>query len=109
MGQTKREDKKSAADDSRIILTTYQYGTMSISIGKMTRSLALTPRRHGMKQATGRLTRADGDVSIPREWVDIIDMNTSLKSQASTRKNDYITKGFEITDEEIKWEDITLE
>jgi len=106
MGGCKDADVKAAMDQSRIILTTYQYGSKGLSIGKMTHGIQLTPRRHGMKQVTGRLTRADGDTSIARVWVDVRDCNTSLKSQKTERNSDYREKGFEIEDEDINWEDI---
>jgi len=108
MGGSSNADVQSAVDSSRIILTTYQYGSKGMSIGKMTRGIQLTPRRHGMKQVTGRLTRADGDVTIPRVWVDIRDCNTSLKSQKKDRNDDYIEKGFQIEEERIDFDDIVL-
>jgi len=108
MGGSSNADVQSAVDNSRIILTTYQYGSKGMSIGKMTRGIQLTPRRHGMKQVTGRLTRADGDVTIPRIWVDVRDCNTSLVSQKRERNADYIEKGFEIEEEKISYTDITI-
>ncbi len=105
MGGATDDDVKAAMDDSRIILTTYQYGSKGLSIGKMTRGIQLTPRRHGMKQVTGRLTRADGDATIARVWVDIRDCNTSLVNQKSNRNSDYKEKGFEIEEEVIRYTD----
>jgi hypothetical protein len=109
MGGAKDADVRAAAESSRIILVTYQYGSKCLSIGKMTKGIALTPRKSGMKQVTGRLTRADGDVSIQREWVDIRDCGTSLKNQKKQRNADYLEKGFEIIEEDIHYEDICLE
>jgi superfamily II DNA or RNA helicase len=108
MGGSSSADVQSAVDNSRIILTTYQYGSKGMSIGKMTRGIQLTPRRHGMKQVTGRLTRADGDVTIPRVWVDVRDCNTSLASQKRNRNADYKEKGFAIEEEKIAYEDISI-
>jgi len=108
MGGATDDDVRTAVNSSRIILTTYQYGSKGLSIGKMTRGIQLTSRRHGMKQVCGRLTRADGDVNIPRIWVDIRDCNTSLASQKKERNQDYREKGYEIEEEEISYEDIKL-
>lgn len=108
MGGATDDDVRAAMDSSRIILTTYQYGSKGLSIGKMTRGIQLTSRRHGMKQVCGRLTRADGDTTIPRIWVDIRDCNTSLAAQKRERNQDYREKGYEIEEEEISYEDITI-
>lgn len=108
MGGATDMDVSEAVEKSRIILTTYQYGGRGLSIGKMTRGIALTPRRHGMRQVCGRLTRADGDVTIPRIWVDICDKRTKQKDQLRTRVEDYTKKGYNIEYEDWNYEDITL-
>lgn len=109
MGGVKQADKNEAAATARIILTTYQYGTMSVSIGKMTRGIRLTSRRRGSKQLGGRLTRADGDPSIPRILADIVDQNTSLKKQYPDRRKDYEKKKYKIVEEKISYKEVMLE
>lgn len=108
MGGSTDKDVMDASEKSRIILTTYQYGSRGLSIGKMTRGIALTPRRHGMRQVCGRLTRADGDVTIPRIWVDICDKGTKQKDQLRDRLADYNKKGYKIEQEDCYYENIDI-
>lgn len=108
MGGATDQDVNEAAENSRIILTTYQYGSRGLSIGKMTRGIALTPRRHGMRQVCGRLTRADGDTTIPRLWIDICDKGTKQKDQLRDRLIDYNKKGYTIEQEDCNYEDIDI-
>lgn len=108
MGGATDYDVTEAAENSRIILTTYQYGSRGLSIGKMTRGIALTPRRHGMRQVCGRLTRADGDVTIPRIWIDVCDKSTKQKDQLRDRLIDYGKKGYTVEQEDCNYEDIDI-
>lgn len=109
MGGATDYDVNEAAETSRIILTTYQYGSRGLSIGKMSRGIALTPRRHGMRQVCGRLTRADGDVTIPRIWIDVCDKSTSQKDQLRDRLIDYNKKKYTIEHEDRHYEDIDID
>ena len=102
-GGASTEDVERAVEKSRIILTTYQYGGKGLSIVKMNCGISYTPRRHGMKQVTGRITRMGGDPTVPREWIDIRDMETKSKTQYYNRKQDYDEKGFDITEENISF------
>jgi superfamily II DNA or RNA helicase len=102
-GGASAADVERAVEKSRIILTTYQYGGKGLSIVKMDCGIQYTPRRNGLGQVTGRLTRMGGDISIPRVWVDIRDMETNAKTQYSDRKKAYNEKGFDITEEDISF------
>ena len=75
--------------NSRILLTTYGYASTGISINKMTAIVFLTSRRSGFKQILARIMRRGSDMSIKRQVVDIIDSNTPLRSQLSSRKLAY--------------------
>ena len=102
-GGASSDEVAKAVEKSRIILTTYQYGGKGLSIVKMDCGIAYTPRRNGMKQVTGRITRMGGDPTLPRVWVDFRDMETNSKTQYNTRKKAYDDKGFEITNEDISF------
>jgi len=78
-----------AAMASRIILTTYGYSSTGLSIVKMDSIVFATPRKNGLKQICARVLRKGGDASITREIVDIVDSETALRRQLSTRKQAY--------------------
>lgn len=105
-GGASTEEVERAVEKSRIILTTYQYGGKGLSIVKMDCGISYTPRRNGMRQVTGRITRMGGDPTLPRVWVDIRDMETNSKTQYYDRKKAYDEKGFEITEEDISFKNL---
>jgi len=81
---------------AHIVLTTYGFSRRGISLPDMTAIVLATPRRNGLTQILGRITRRGGDESILRMIVDIVDVRTGLKGQASDRKAVYKQKGFPI-------------
>ena len=92
---------KTAVGDAKkqkahIVLTTYGFSRRGISLPDMTAIVLATPRRNGLTQILGRITRRGGDESILRVIVDIVDVRTGLKGQASDRKKVYREKGFPI-------------
>jgi superfamily II DNA or RNA helicase len=103
MGGATPEDKQRAVDRARIILITYGYGIESLSIAKMDALVFATPRRRKMRQTLGRILRRNGNIEIVREIVDIIDENTSLKSQFSSRRKIYQEKGFPVQDRSVNY------
>lgn len=86
---------------SHIILTTYGYSRRGISITEMTALIMASPRRNGLKQIIGRILRRGSDESIVRQVIDIVDINTCLKSQYYDRKKIYIDRKYEIETEDV--------
>lgn len=81
---------------ARIVLTTYGYSRRGVSLVDMTAIILATPRRNGMRQILGRVTRRGSDESIVRVVVDIKDVATALKGQSSSRRKIYKEKGYPI-------------
>lgn len=81
MGQASEEQKARAKEHARIILTTYKFGSIGMSIIRMDAIIFATPQKSKMRQIIGRILRRGGDPSIVREIVDIIDQNTDIKKQ----------------------------
>ena len=109
MGGADADDVEIAEELSRIVLTTYQYASMCMSIVKMDCGISFTPRTNGMKQVCGRITRKGGDITKPREYYDINDMNTKKGKTFSTRNVAYKDKGFKVVRKKVHWEDIELD
>jgi superfamily II DNA or RNA helicase len=110
VGGAKDKDMREATLASRIILTTYSYFGVGKSIKRLDALIFATPRRTGINQFIGRIFRRGSDNTIRRYIVDIVDANTSLKSQASARKKVYeqqenVGRTFTITKIKEKWED----
>jgi len=101
MGGSTRQDVETAEKKSSIILTTYRYGSVGMSIIKMDVIVLYTPRKAKMKQIMGRILRRGGDPKSTRYVIDIIDANTSLVNQYSVRKKTYIDKGFNIAEKKV--------
>lgn len=96
------EEKINLAElHAKIILTTYQFMGTGKSIPKMDAIILVTPRKTKSEQYIKRIFRLSGDNSITRQIIDIVDMNTALRSQWSHRKRYYKKQGFPITDVEI--------
>jgi superfamily II DNA or RNA helicase len=108
MGGSTIDDKKNAAQNARIILITYGYGMQSISIPKMDAIMFVTPRRNKMRQTIGRILRRSGDTTIERIIIDLIDQNTKLKSQLTTRKQVYKEKNFTLKKTIVNYTDISI-
>lgn len=112
-----------AKEKGRVILITYSYGGTGKSISRMTAAIFASPMRSNWKQITGRILRLGSDTDIVRKYIDIIDANTMLRFQFYGTKKDnsadkddqtrrkprrevYYDRGFTITYENIKYEDI---
>lgn len=91
------------AKKSRIVLTTYGYSRRGVSIRDMTALVLATPRKTGLEQIVGRILRRGSDETIEREIVDIVDMNSILKTQFDSRKKVYDMKKYPITKKIIKF------
>lgn len=97
-----------AKQKARIILTTYGYGAVGMSIVKMDAIIFMTPRKNKMRQILGRILRRGGDPSIVREIIDIVDVETDIRHQYSKRKKIYLEKGFTINSVPISYKDVKL-
>ena len=89
-------DQLGRAHRARIVLTTYGYSRRGVSLVEMTAIVLATPRRNGMNQILGRITRRGSDESILRIIVDVKDVRTALKSQNTDRRKVYKAKKYPI-------------
>jgi superfamily II DNA or RNA helicase len=98
-GDTTTSAIEEARTNARIFLTTYSLSSTGLSLPRFTALILLTPMKSNSKQIVGRIFRKGSDESIERVVVDIVDMNTSLKRQWSTRKIEYARRGLKMTSE----------
>jgi superfamily II DNA or RNA helicase len=91
-----KDKDRTTARAARIILTTYSYSSTGTSIPRMDAAVFATPRRNGYIQICARVMRKSGDATILREFVDIVDAATGLKSQYYGRAAAYDFYQFEI-------------
>lgn len=77
---------------ARIVLTTYGYSRRGVSLPRMTGMVLASPRRNGLMQILGRITRKGDPSSIVRHVIDIVDDNTMYRGQYYTRKKVYTIK-----------------
>ena len=103
MGNSTQDAVAAAEAHSRIILTTYQYFGVGKSIPRMNAMILATPFRTGSKQYIGRIFRLGSDYSIVRNIIDIVDWDTTLKSQWYSRKKYYAEKEYPIIAEQVQW------
>ncbi len=96
IGGTKAGEVARVKRDARVILTTYGYSSTGVSIVDMTAIVFWTPRRSNMMQILPRVMRRGGDVSICREFIDLVDWSTPMKSQFYERRNAYHYYGLSI-------------
>ena len=90
MGGTTDEQMKNINNGTaKIILATYSYAGTGVSISQMNSIIFATPRKAKMKQIIARILRRNGDSSIKRTIIDIVDANTGFKYQLSKRKQAY--------------------
>jgi superfamily II DNA or RNA helicase len=90
---------------ARIVLTTYGYSRRGIDLPNMSALVLVTPRRSGLMQVLGRITRKRSDISKIREVVDIVDCSTIYKNQFYERKQVYDAKMWPITREVAHFDD----
>jgi superfamily II DNA or RNA helicase len=107
MGGSKKSELESAFT-KQIILSTYQYLSVGISIPKLNAIILTTPRKNNSKQIINRIFRLGGDYSIERKIVDIVDTRISLKNQWYTRTKYYNEQEFPITPRTVNYTDLTI-
>jgi superfamily II DNA or RNA helicase len=108
MGGSRAEELEAAKEHARILLTTYGYGTVGISIDRMDTLVLASPRVSYMDQVSGRIKRLGGDLSIMRIVVDLVDWKTSLKSQYYKRAKSFREENYSMEPKNrlrISWED----
>ena len=93
-----------SAKHARIVLTTYGYSRRGVSLTNMTTLILASPRRNGLHQIVGRITRSGSDQSIIRQVIDIKDMCSPLKNQNSERRKVYKDRKYPIYSVEYEYE-----
>lgn len=88
-GSSTKEDFEDAKNNSKVILTTYQYFGVGKSFPHMDSIVFATPRKTGHIQFVNRIFRRGGDESVKRIIYDVVDWLTTLKSQWYKRKVKY--------------------
>lgn len=102
-GGSTHESLQDAKDHAHVIFSTFAYGSTGLSIKKLDAIVMVTPRKNMMEQIVGRIQRINGDMSIKRKIVDIVDIGSSMKKQASTRAIYYEKSCFPVTDVNVLW------
>jgi superfamily II DNA or RNA helicase len=105
-GASKDLVKHVRREGAKIVLTTYGYSRRGIDLPNMTAMILVTPRRSGLMQVLGRITRKRSDLKKVRQVIDIVDSNTIYSGQFYDRKLVYDKKNWEITKTTIHWEDL---
>lgn len=103
-GVSKEYFLKTKSKGSHIVLTTYGYSRRGISLINMTAMILATPRKSGIKQIIGRILRKGSDENIIREIVDIIDINSILKTQFKERYKIYLEKKYKIFFDNVNYD-----
>lgn len=102
------KDAAAVAAKSRIILTTYGYGGTGLSIKELNTEFLLTPRRNGHRQFLARITRRNGDPTVPRKVVDVWDIKSALKSQFYGRTPAFTEVEWPMIQRTVKHSDIKV-
>lgn len=93
-GKHKTHEMQEIVNSKKIIFTTYKFSAKGISITKMDSVILATPQISNTEQVIGRILRIGGDYTSERFVIDIVDFNTSLRSQYYERKKFYKNTGF---------------
>jgi superfamily II DNA or RNA helicase len=107
-GACKNLVKHVRSQGARIVLTTYGYSRRGIDLPNMTAMILVTPRRSGLMQVLGRITRKRSDLTKIRHVIDVVDYSTIYKKQFYDRKEVYDTKEWPITKKTIDYESIDV-
>jgi len=92
------EDKKIAKTSANVIFTNYAFSE-GVNIVHTRFEVLASPYKENGKQITGRVMRKNYDDE--RFFYDIIDANTSLRSQYTERKENYNKRGFNIVNLDV--------
>lgn len=105
VGGTNEEDMKNAADNAKVILTTYSFMATGRSIPRMTAMVLANSFKTKPEQVIKRIMRLGSDYSVRRQIYDIVDMNLYVKGQFSYRKKFYDTMKYNINIRKINWDE----
>jgi len=92
MGGVSKDKLKEAYDadcNASVVITTYDYLKVGVSIPRMDTMILTSPRRSGLTQIIGRISRRGGDVSKLRIVDDIYDLKTIFRGQLVDRISAY--------------------
>jgi superfamily II DNA or RNA helicase len=103
MGGVSNEYFLKAKANARVIFTTFGYSVEGISFPQMNSLLLATSRKAKTLQTIGRIIRRDGDTSIIRVIVDIVDKGTIFEKQFYVRRRYYDMKEYPV----IKYESLS--
>lgn len=95
-GGAKEETIEKAKTMSTVVLTTYAYSAVGVSITKMNALVLSTPRRSNMTQIINRVFRLGSDQTIKRIIIDICDAKMPIKQQVRERIKAYNQRGSKI-------------
>jgi superfamily II DNA or RNA helicase len=99
---TTKEQDEVTKRDANVIFINYMSGSDGLNIPRMTAMIFASSFRNNGIQISGRAMRACYDVSIVREFVDIVDCNASIKNQLTDRSKVWKKRQFEIREIVIK-------
>lgn len=94
VGETPKELRREIKASYNVIFTNYAFTRVGINIPHATASIYASPYKENGKQINGRILRSND--SIVRRYIDIVDENTSLKTQLNSRIPDYLERKFEV-------------
>jgi hypothetical protein len=99
---TTKEQDEATKRDANVIFINYSSGSDGLNIPRMTAMIFASSFRNNGIQISGRAMRACYDVNMVREFVDIVDCNTSIKNQLTDRSKVWKKRQFEIREIVIK-------
>lgn len=94
--------------NARILLSTYGYAGTGLSRGEMNSIVFLTSRKAKMKQIVARILRLDGDRTIRRKIVDIVDQKTAIGRQVNVRIKAYEHYHANVNERKVKYSEIDM-
>lgn len=99
------------AKNSRIIVATYQYAYVGVSLPKFDAMIMASPRKAKIYQTMKRIYRMGGDPSVTRIVIDIVDYKTGLARQLPSRMEVYCRDVFSsnISKRIVGWRDIIVD
>jgi superfamily II DNA or RNA helicase len=103
-GVPRAEVMRARSAAAYVVLLTYGFGRRGLDLTDATAIVKATPRRNGTRQLLGRALRRGSDESICRQFVDFVDVRTSLRGQVADRRKVYAEKGYPITKVRVPWE-----
>lgn len=99
---TDSEEDEITKRDANVIFINYSSGAEGLNIPRMTAMIFASSFRNNGIQISGRAMRASYEVNRVREFVDIVDCNTSIKNQLSDRSKVWKKREFEIREVTIR-------